>query len=428
MATAAQDFQDARARLGGEAIRRAIDEAAPVGERAPIRATPYRCRDPRTIPLRAWIYGRQFLRGSLSVVVSPGAVGKTSLMAGTALAMVTGRALLGKQVVGGPKRCWLWNLEDSADEMSRLLEAARLHWGIRETDIADRLFVDSGLEGAGLCIAIEDHTGFRIQEPIVEQLVAELKARKIDCLIVDPFVSSHAVGENNNGAIDAIAKKWARVGVLADCAICLVHHTKKLNGAEVTAESSRGASSLTNAARSVVALNRMSAEEASQWGIEGDDRRRYFRTYDDKNNRAPPASASDWFYLSSVYLGNGQMGDQGDSIPVVLPWTPPDAFTGLTWEHLRDIQLKLGTPANPKPVAARTSPQSSDWIGITVAEHLGLDVGDKAKGKDAGRVKTIIKTWVANGALVETKERDDNNDLRPFYRAGEEARPEATAP
>jgi hypothetical protein len=40
--------------------------------RSRISATPYACRDPKTIPPRPWIYGRQFLRGSLSVIVSPG--------------------------------------------------------------------------------------------------------------------------------------------------------------------------------------------------------------------------------------------------------------------------------------------------------------------------------------------------------------------
>jgi hypothetical protein len=48
--------------------------------RSRISATPYACRDPKTIPPRPWIYGRQFLRGSLSVIVSPGAVGKTTLL------------------------------------------------------------------------------------------------------------------------------------------------------------------------------------------------------------------------------------------------------------------------------------------------------------------------------------------------------------
>ncbi len=388
-----------------------------------VRATPYQCRDPRSIPLRPWIYGRQFLRGSLSVIVAPGAVGKTSLLVGHALAMVTGRSLLEKTVWDGPKRVWLWNLEDSQDELSRLIEAARLHWKISEEEIGGRLYVDSALDGAGLCLATEDNTGFRIMEPVVNALVDELLERKIDVLVVDPFVSSHGVSENNNGAIDAVAKQWARVGVRANCAIGLVHHTKKLNGGETTAEGARGASALPNAARSVIALNRMTVDEASQWGIEGDDRRRFFRAYDDKNNRAPPASKSDWYRLASVQLGNGIADDPGDSVQVVLPWTPPDAFTGLTWEHLRDIQAKVATGT------FRDSSQSPDWAGEAVAEVLGLDPGEAPKrtGKDVARIKSLLSTWVQIGALIVREEKDSKGNKRPFVRAGTPAEPESSS-
>src|SRR4051812_6198554 len=93
-----------------------VDDAAASSDSV-IKATPYACRDARSIPLRPWLYGRQFLRGSLSVIVAPGAVGKTSLLIGSALAMVSGRSLLGKTVWGGAKSVWLWNLEDSRDEL-----------------------------------------------------------------------------------------------------------------------------------------------------------------------------------------------------------------------------------------------------------------------------------------------------------------------
>lgn len=420
------DYSDVYQRGGSDWVRASIEEAerpSPDGtERRTISATPYVCRDPRSIPARSWIFGRLMLRGSLSVVVAPGAIGKTALMVGTALSLSTGRPLLDKQVWEGPKRVWLWNLEDSAEELSRLVEAARLHWRIEPEEIGDRLFIDSALEGAELCVAVEDHTGFRILEPVIDALVAELLARQIDVLIVDPFVSSHGVSENNNTAIDAIAKKWARVAVRANCSVVIVHHTRKLNGAEVTAEAGRGAVALPNAARSALALNRMAADEAEQWGIEAEDRRRYFRAYDDKPNRAPPASKSDWYYLASVDLGNGAAGGHGDNIQVVLPWSPPDAFTGLTWEHLRDVQAKVSA------APYRADPQAGDWAGEAVAEVLGLDVTDR-KARDAKRVKALLRTWLETGALVKVTEKDEETRKpRPFIRAGTPAGPESATP
>ena len=383
-----------------------------------IAATQYVCREASSLPVRPWIYGRQFLRGSLSVIVAPGAVGKTSLLVGAAMALVTGRPLLDKSVWDGPKRVWLWNLEDPEEELARLIEAARLHWSVSEDQIRGRLFVDSALNGAELCIAVEDNIGFRILEPIVAELVDELIRREIDILIVDPFVSSHRVSENNNGAIDAVAKKWARVAVQANCAIGLVHHTRKLNGAEATAEGGRGASALVNAARSVIALNRMTDQEAGDLGVAAEDRRRFFRAYDDKNNRAPPAESSDWYQLLSVDLGNGGAAGHSDSVQVVAPWAPRDALFGLTWEHLRNVQLLI------EEGEYRKDPQSPDWAGLAVAQVLKLDVTDR-KGADAGRVKKLLSKWVGSGALIETREKDRNHDVRSFIRLGELAQPES---
>src|SRR3546814_21103157 len=69
-----------------------------------IRATPYRWQSPDTLPRRPWIYGRQLLRGSAFVVIAPGATGKSSLLAGMALSLCTGRPYLGPQVWEGPQR------------------------------------------------------------------------------------------------------------------------------------------------------------------------------------------------------------------------------------------------------------------------------------------------------------------------------------
>lgn len=372
-----------------------------------IKATPFVWRAAHTLSRRPYIYGRQLLRGTVSAVIAPGATGKSYLMTGTALALATGRNLLGYEVWEGPKRVWLWNLEDSGDELARGFIAAALHWNIGEADIAGRLFVDSGLDGAELKIAVSNRDGVLIAEPIVASLVTEIRARQIDVLIIDPFVSSHAVNENDNGAIDAVIKKWARIAAETNCSIILVHHSRKNNGAETDAESARGASSMVAAARSVSTLNRMSAPEAEKWGIEGEARRRYFRVYDDKNNRAPPADQSDWFELISVSLGNGL--DGGDSIAVVVPWVSPSQATMLSDEDICNIQRLVGEDE------WRENVQSGQWVGHAVGRALGLSLlacGEKAK------VKGLIKSLITTGRLAVVRKKDANGDPRPFIIVG----------
>jgi hypothetical protein len=166
------------------------------GERL-IKATPFQWRDPATIPPRKWLYGRHLIRKFLSLDIAPGGVGKSSVKIVESLAMTTGQPLLGKELHEGALRVWLYNLEDPAEETERRIHAAMQHYGIGADDVGDRLFVDSGRDQP-ICIAQETPGGARIVHPVTEAVIAELLERKIDVLSIDPFVSSHAISENDN--------------------------------------------------------------------------------------------------------------------------------------------------------------------------------------------------------------------------------------
>jgi hypothetical protein len=280
---------------------------------SPIVATPYVWKDPAKIPLRDWLYGHLIIREIVTATVSPGAVGKSSLITADVLAMVSGKDLIGtlpkKQL-----RVWLWNLEDPQEETDRKIQAAALHCRLSPDDIGDRLFVDSGRDQP-LVVATTTRTGAMISRPVIDALVDEIIARKIDVLVIDPFVSCHEVPENDNTAMDMIVKEWGKVADRGKCGVHLVDHTRKMGGAEteVTVESSRGGKAKTDGCRGVRVVNRMTKEEGGKAGVE--NHRLYFRTYDDKPNLTPPADTSDWFKLKSVSLGNGPNG--GDSVGVV---------------------------------------------------------------------------------------------------------------
>ncbi|MEG8224037.1 AAA family ATPase, partial [Sphingomonas sp. HH69] len=207
---------------------------------AKLVATPFAWRDEADIPPRKWLYGRHLLRKFLSVDVAAGGVGKSSLKIGESLAMTTGQSLYGKAIGDGPLRVWLYNLEDPMEETERRLHATAKHFRITPDDIGGRLFVDSGRDQPCV-IAEETPNGARIATPVVDAIIHELMDRKIDVLILDPFVSSHAVSENDNRAMDMVAKQWARIADICDCSINLVHHVRKQNGTEATADSARGA-------------------------------------------------------------------------------------------------------------------------------------------------------------------------------------------
>jgi len=379
-----------------------------------VAATPYEWCDPAMIPPREWVYGRSIQRGHLRAVVAQGGAGKTILSVGEALAMATGRNLLGQTVPDGPKRVWLWNLEDDREELSRIIQAACKHWHIGPDDFRGNLFVDSALDGAILKLATSTNAeGLVINRPLVEALTEEMKSRGIDYLHVDPFVSSHAANESDNMEIDAIAKEWAMVAKNTRAGVGLAHHISKAGAMEATAMHARGAVALINACRSVIVLNRMGDEEAKRWGIEDERKRRFFRTYDDKNNRAPPSDQSDWFQMFSVSLGNDPTGEtHGDSIGVVVPWSPPDAFDGVTTNHLHRVQCAVDAGS------WKESSQAKDWVGRAVASVMGLSA-EKEDKADRARINALLRAWIGNGALRVVEKRDDGRrEEKKFVEVG----------
>ncbi len=368
-------------------------------ERSDRLPTEFVWRDPSAIPPRPWLYGQHLIRKQVSVTVAPGGVGKSSLTICEGLAMASGRDLLGDWTASGLK-VWIYNLEDPRDEMNRRIIAAMQHHNVAPEEISGRLFVDTGRERE-LSTAIQTREGVQIVKPEMEALAQEIEACEIDVLIIDPFVSSHQVGENDNGAIDLVAKEWARLADRCNCAIELVHHTRKTNGEEATTESGRGATALLAAARSGRVLNKMSNDMKAEAGVQNDPST-YFAVTRDKANLAPVGDRV-WRRMASVQLSNG------DSVGVAEVWKWPDTFDGVSVADLLAVQHALDGQGR------RYSDQAGgEWAGVTVAEVLGFDAQ-----ADRKRIKKIIDTWLKSGALVKGQKTGAQRKPVPTVEVGE---------
>ena len=364
-----------------------------------LKATPFTWRAEAEIPPRRWLYGRHLLRKFVSVDVAAGGVGKSSVKIGEALAMASNRDLYGRTIHGGPLSVWLYNLEDPQEETERRLHATAKWFKINPEDVEERLYVDSGRDQRCV-IAVESDHGATIVMPVYEQLKQQLLECMIDVLIVDPFVSSHEINENDNRAIDLVAKTWGRLADECDCAINLVHHVRKGNGSETTAESARGAKALTDAARSVIVYNRMTEEEAGLAGVPQDQRGFYFRTQNDKANLAPPSSA-EWYRMNNVSLANG------DQVGVATPWRWPELFEGISTAKAQAVQRAV---AEGK---WRKDPRAEAWVGHCVAGVLGLNVEVERE-----RLKKIIAEWLKNDVLRVVEDLDEKRMPKPFVEVG----------
>jgi hypothetical protein len=233
--------------------------------------------------------------------------------------------------------------------------------------------------------------------PDADAVTAALIAQKIDVLILDPFVKTHGVSENDNGAIDQVARKFGDIAEAADCSIELPRHIRKASNfgrTEVTADDGRGAGSLTDAARCNRVLNPMTPAEATDAQVKEKDRKRYFRVDDDgKANMTAPAESATWFKLISVPLYNSPADPNayGDEIGVVTSWQLPGVFAGTPPDALARVQADLDAGG---PWAKDS--QAGDWAGHAIARALEIDATEEP-GKTS--VKALIKAWIASGAL-----------------------------
>jgi hypothetical protein len=395
----------------GHASNGAAHDEPPKGKAtwsAAIKATPYPWTDPTTIKPRQWLYGRHYIRKFVTATIAPSGVGKSSLSLVEAVSMAIGRDLLTDTPLQ-PRRVWYWNGEDPKEELIRRVQAICLHYGLTEADLGGRLFLDSG-RTRPIKVARDDRrSGIVVDQPAVDSLIATMLENRIDVLIMDPFISTHAVSENDNGAIDMVVKALAGVAEDANCGVDVVHHARKTNGAEVTVEDARGAVALMAAVRSGRTLNSMTQKEAEEAGIEANRRRLYFRVENGKGSMVPPASQADWRRLASVGLGNGDDTYAEDQVGVVAAWSWPDAFANITVDDTKAVQQRVSEDQ------WRADVQAASWVGKAVAEVLGLDLEDAA---DKSKAKSMVKKWVTNGVLVVVKRLDEKRRPKRFVEVG----------
>lgn len=152
----------------------------------------------------------------------------------------------------------------------------------------------------------------------------------------------------------------------------------------------------------------MTEAEGARSGV--DDFRRYFRIAEAESNLAPPSSAlNQWFEKVGVPIGNG------GRYPTVRRWVWPEAFAGVTVNDTCKVRAAIAArAANDLP--PRANSQAKDWVGLVVAEVLGLDVTKKS---DKARIAAMVRKWIETEVLmVENLPHGEKGKTAPFVFAG----------
>jgi hypothetical protein len=387
-------------------------------EAAPDWPTVYDMFDGASIEPRRWIYGNHYLRSFVSVLASAGGIGKTSLQIVEALAIVTGRPLLGEEVKERTN-VWIVNLEDPLEEIQRRVIAAMQHYKITPDEVRGRLFVNAGRDFS-LKFGIQTREGVLPNTKLVEYLCKQIPQKQIGCVFIDPFVGAHNINENDNMAVNAIVAEIRRVADETKSAIGLVHHIRKGNGEDASIDSVRGAGSLIGAARAARVVNKVSEDDAMKLGVDMDKAKGIFRVDDGKANLSPPADKSTYRQMIGVKIDNGEW------IGVCVPFDLPDEWKGMTDavvnEMLRMIELGPRTEDGSQEYYS-IRPQDKDRFVGRVVTTFAFD--DPKHMKNDGQAKRIIKTWHDKGLIEEFEyrsesQRKDRKGVRPVGRVGEQ--------
>ena len=349
--------------------------------------TPYTMFDALSLPRREWIYGYDYIKKYISVTASAGGIGKTSAIIVEALAISTGKDLLGVQVKQ-QTNTWIINLEDPISEMQMRTLAAMQHYGITPDDVTGKLFMD-GEDTMQITLAAEGRDGLIQNDELLAFMIRKIKANNIGVVILDPFVSAHLVNENNNGSVQAVVAMLRKLARDTNSSVQLVHHIRKGNGDDATIDSVRGAGSLISAARAARVINRITPEDAQALGVDEQESLGIFRMDDGKANLAPPSDKATYRRMVSVEIANGER------LGVATEFKLPDLFDGITTKDLYKVQRTVAE-AEENDQAYRSDVRAKNWIGQAVAEQLDLDID---KPGDKARAKAVAKQWINTGSL-----------------------------
>jgi hypothetical protein len=147
-------------------------------------------------------------------------------------------------------------------------------------------------------------------------------------------------------------------------------------------------------------------KSANAFNINPDDRHAYIRLDPAKVNITRHASAATWFHIVGVPIGNATKEyPAGDTIQVVVPWSPPDTWVGVSTDTLNAILSEIdvglrGDDGAPDGRRYSSAPSAKD------KRAAWKIVQEYCPEKSEAQCREIIRTWEDNGVLVSKPYND----------------------
>jgi hypothetical protein len=220
------------------------------------------------VPHRRWLYGPYLIRGEVTVIAAPGGVGKTALTTGMATAIAVGVVLLDDKIWGTNLKVLSINGEDSKAEVTRRMWAfTRAHAGKITEQAPDHFYTlgadDERVQSLSF-LQTNERNASTLDIRGFEVLESALAAIRPDVAMLDPLIVFCSGGNINDNAVMAQVMRVLKfLATKYDCAILIVHHTKK-GGDRGDPEAVSGAAAIVNLARCAIMPVPMTKEEATR--------------------------------------------------------------------------------------------------------------------------------------------------------------------
>ncbi len=206
--------------------------------------------------------------GSVGVILGSGGVGKSMLVLHIAHAVATGRDDLGNCLLGNnpnshKKTRTAGRVVYLAGEDAEDIIHHRVHAFVKHVQVSQRANVVASFAQN---VAIVPLVGIApslltTRGELIDDAVASIReaAHGARLLVIDPLRQFNAGDENDNGMMTTLIKAIAQIAHEERCAIIIVHHVSKAGAkGDPDASMSRGAVAITDNARWVLALGKLS--------------------------------------------------------------------------------------------------------------------------------------------------------------------------
>lgn len=306
--------------------------------------------DGEKIEPRQWLIKHMLVRKFVAATAAPGGTGKTNVEIIKAIAVATGKQILGPRfevLAKGP--VLVYNGEDPLDEGERRVEAARLSLGLSREELSD-IHLVSGWDHPQKLVTVGQDGVPQLNYLALSKIEATILHYGIILACFDPLISTHQVNENDNGAMELVMDAFRALCKKTGVAVSLVHHTNKAALGKTNDETdnqkhARGAGSIIGAVRVAHVLTTMREEDAKSMHVPAEKRKFYFKIESAKANLSAPAEHADWFRTFGQVIGNGE--EIGVSAYAALAVQKAIAETQYARENREDVLAFLSAIIRP---------------------------------------------------------------------------------